>query len=133
MENLEIKSRIIIEILGSPVEHVEKVMNDVMAELEKKEINILKKEIGSPEKVEKFYSSFAEIEFKCSGLEKLLDICFDFMPSVVEIIEPKEFRFDPKVLEDFLNDLLAKLHRNSMVIRNLHAENVLMKKELKRN
>jgi len=130
---MEIKVRIIIEILGSPVEHVEKVMNDVINELEKIEINILKKEISDPKKVEKFYSSFAEIEFKCKGLEKLLDICFDFMPSVVEIIEPEEFRFDPKILEDFLNDLLARLHRNSMVIRNLHAENVLMKKELKRD
>ena len=133
MEDMEMKVRIIIEILGSPVEHVEKVMNDVMSELEKIEISILKKEVSDPKKVEKFYSSFAEIEFKCNGLEKLLDVCFDFMPSVVEIIEPEEFRFDPKVLEDFLNDLLARLHRNSMVMRNLHAENVLMKKELKRN
>ncbi|MBI2507575.1 hypothetical protein HYV89_01345 [Candidatus Woesearchaeota archaeon] len=130
---MEIKARIIIEILGSPVEHVEKVMSNVMTELEKIKIKILKKEISEPKKVEKFYSSFAEIEFKCDGLEKLLDICFDFMPSVVEIIEPKEFRFDPKVLEDFLNDLLARLHKHSMVIRNLHAENVLMKKELKKN
>ena len=130
---MEIKSRIIIEILGSPVEHVERVMKDVMAELDKKEIKILKKEVNEPKKVEKFYSSFAEIEFKCADLEKLLDVCFDFMPSVVEIIEPKKFDLGPKVLEDFLNDLLARLHRNSMVIRNLHAENVLMKKELKKD
>jgi len=133
MEDMEIKARIIIEILGSPVEHVDKVMKDVVEELDKSEINILKREISEPKKVEKFYSSFAEIEFKCKNLDKLLDVCFDFMPSVVEIIEPEEFRFDPKVLEDFLNDLLARLHRNSMVMRNLHAENVLMKKELKRN
>src|SRR3989338_998263 len=133
MENMEIRSRIIIEILGSPVEHVEKLMPDVVNELEKKNIKILKKEVSEPAKVEKFYSSFAEVEFKCNDLDALLDICFDFMPSVVEIIEPKEFNIEPKILEDFLNDLLARLHRNSMVMRNLHAENVLMKKELKRN
>ena len=130
---MDIKARIIIEILGSPVEHVEKVMNDVMSELEKTKITIIKKEISEPKIVEKFYSSFAEIELKCKDLEKLLDICFDFMPSVVEIIEPEEFKFDPKILEDFLNDLLARLHKHSMVIRNLHAENVLMKKGMKRN
>ncbi len=130
---MDIKARIIIEILGSPVEHVEKVMNDVMSELEKTKITIIKKEISEPKIVEKFYSSFAEIELKCKDLEKLLDICFDFMPSVVEIIEPEEFKFDPKILEDFLNDLLARLHKHSMVIRNLHAENVLMKKEMKGN
>ncbi len=130
---MEIKARVIIEILGSPIEHVNKVMQDVVTELDKKNIKILKKEVSEPEQVEKFYSSFAEVEFKCSNLDALLDVCFDFMPSVVEIIEPSEFHFDPKVLEDFLNDLLARLHRNSMVMRNLHAENVLMKKELKRN
>ena len=130
---MEIRARVIIEILGSPIEHVNKVMQDVINELEKKKIKILKKEVNEPEKIEKFYSSFADVEFKCNDLDALLDVCFDFMPSVVEIIEPEEFRFDPKVLEDFLNDLLARLHRNSMVVRNLHAENVLMKKELKRD
>lgn len=130
---MEIRSRIIIEILGSPEEHVKKVIDEVMNELEKRDIKILKKETSKTKKVEKFFSSFAEVEFKCESLEKLLDICFDFMPSVIEIIEPKEFKFDPKVLEDFLNDLLARLHKHSMVIRNLHAENVMMKKELGRN
>lgn len=129
---MDIKSRIIIEILGSPEEHVRKVISDVMAELEKRDIKILNKDISEPKKVEKFYSTFAEVEFKCKNLERLLDICFDFMPSVVEIIEPREFKFDPKILEDFLNDLLARLHKQSMVMRNLHAENVVMKKEFER-
>ena len=133
MEIMEIRARVIIEILGSPVEHVEKTIKDVVNELEKKKISILKKEISEPEKIEKFYSSFAEAEFKCNDFDTLLDVCFDFMPSVVEIIEPEEFKLDAKILEDFLNDLLARLHRNSMVMRNLHAENVLIKKELKRN
>jgi|SRR3989344_2241460 len=130
---MDVKSRIIIEILGSPEEHVKKVINEVMAELEKRDIKILNKEVSEPKKVERFYSTFAEVEFKCKNLERLLDICFDFMPSVVEIIEPREFKFEPKILEDFLNDLLARLHKQSMVMRNLHAENVFMKKELKRN
>jgi translation elongation factor EF-G len=129
MENIEIKARIILEVLGSPEEHVKKILSDVLAELDKKELEILEKETSKVKKVEKFFSGFAEVEFKCKGLEKLLDVCFDFMPSVVEIVEPKEFKFDSKVLEGFLNDLLAKLHKNSMVMRNLHAENVMLKKE----
>lgn len=127
---MELKIRVIIEILGSPKEHVERIINQVMEELEKKDIKILKKEISKPKTVEKFFSSFADVEFTCEGVEKLMDICFDFMPSVVEIIEPEEMRFDAKKMEDFLNDLLAKLHKQSMITRNLHAENVLMKKQL---
>jgi len=36
-------------------------------------------------------------------------------------------------MDDFLNDLLAKLHHQSMALRNLHAENVLMKQKLNIN
>ncbi len=52
------------------------------------------------------------------------------MPSVVEIVEPSEMKFDAKSMEEVLNDLLANLHKNSMVMRNLHAENTLLKKQL---
>ena len=65
---MDVKSRIIIEILGSPEEHVKKVINEVMAELEKRDIKILNKEVSEPKKVERFYSTFAEVEFKCKNL-----------------------------------------------------------------
>lgn len=130
---MEMKIRIIIEILGSPKEHVQKIMSDVLGELSKREIKILQKNIGEAEKVDKFYSSFAEVEFEVAGMNKLIDICFDFMPSVVEILEPLEMRLQSKAIEELLNDLLAKLHKQSMVMRNMHAENVLMKKQLEKN
>ena len=129
---MEIKTRLIIEILGSPKAHVERTVSNVLEELKQRKVNILKSDISPAKEVDKFYSSFAEVELKLDNLEMLNEICFDFMPSVVEIIEPKEIREDPKVIEDFLNDILARLHKHGMIMRNLHAENVLMKRELKR-
>ena len=80
--------------------------------------------------VEQFYSTFAEIIFKTESLKQFNDICFDFMPSVVEILEPLDMKFDSKTYEDFMNDLLARLHKHGMIMRNLHAENVHLKQQM---
>ena len=62
-------------------------------------------------------------------MKKLNEICFDFMPSVIEIIEPLDLKFESKDYEDFMNDLLARLHQYDFVVKNLRAENMMLKKE----
>ena len=52
------------------------------------------------------------------------------MPSSVEILDPDKLSFESKNMDNLLNDLLSKLHQQSMAVRNLHAENVLMKQKL---
>jgi len=37
---------------------------------------------------------------------------------------------DSHLLAEYMNDLLAKLHQQSMIIRNMHAENLVMKQKL---
>lgn len=130
---MEIKAKIIIELLGSPKEYIEETMKKVLSELKtRKGINILHEETSEAEKLEKFYSIFCDIELKCDDISNLLGICFDFMPSSVEIISPENLTFESKKIEDLLNDLLARLHQESMIIRNLHAENILMKQKLEK-
>lgn len=128
---MELKIKSIIEILGKPKEHVEETMQKVMTELEKKEgITILNKEIANPKEVEKFFSSYVDLELKLDDLDKLIDFCFDFLPSTIEIIDPENMDMSSEIFANYLNDLLAKLHQHSMIIRNLHAENTLMKQQL---
>lgn len=130
---MEIKAKIIIELLGSPKEYIEETMKKVLDELKaRKEISILNQETSDAKEVEKFYSVFSDIEMKCNDISTLIGICFDFMPSSVEIISPKDLNFESKEMENLLNDLLARLHQESMLIRNLHAENLLMKQKLKK-
>jgi len=127
----EIKAKIIIELLGKPKEHIEETMNKVLDELkERKNIEILNEETSEAKELEKFFSIFSELEIKCVDISTLLGICFDFMPSSVEILDPDKLSFESKNMDNLLNDLLAKLHQQSMVVRNLHAENVLMKQKL---
>lgn len=133
---MKIVSRVIIEILGAPKEHVETTMKMVMEELEKrKEVKILKRDFAEAEtvkdeKLKNFWSSFVEVDLETEDIESLIGICFDFLPSSVEIIEPSDFRLNSRQVDDVLNDLLEKLHKFSMAMRNIHAENVLLKKRL---
>ena len=120
----------IIEILGTPKEHVSETIGKVMEEFRKRELEILEEYIDEVKEVEQFYSTFAEIIFKTESLKQFNDICFDFMPSVVEILEPLDMKFDSKTYEDFMNDLLARLHKHGMIMRNLHAENVHLKQQM---
>ena len=133
---MKIVSRVIIEILGAPKEHVENTMKMVIEELEKREeVKILKKDFAEAEsvkdeKLKNFWSSFVEVDLESEDIESLIGICFDFMPSSVEIIEPSDFRLNSRQVDDVLNDLLEKLHKFSMAMRNIHAENVLLKKRI---
>ena len=78
----------------------------------------------------KLWSTFADIELYAESIERLLGLCFDYMPSSVEIIEPDELKIKSIDLTNFINDLQARLHRYDMLIKSLNAENILLKREL---
>lgn len=128
---MELRIKAIIEILGKPKEHVEKTIANVINELKKREgLTLINEKIAKTKKLENFFSSYVDVELKLSSMDQLIDFCFDFLPSNVEIIEPEEINLDSHLLAEYMNDLLAKLHQQSMVIRNMHAENLVMKQKL---
>lgn len=118
----------IIEILGSPEKFVNETIEKVISELGKREgIRIINKDVAEAKKVEKFYSAFVDAEIEVDDLATLTNISFDFMPSSIEIIEPEKLEFDASGVQDFFNDLLARLHRYDMVVKNLRAENKVLR------
>mgnify|MGYP001588610459 FL=1 len=128
---MELKIKAIIEILGRPKEHVEDTINKVIEEIKnRKGLTLLENKVAKTKKLENFYSSYIDVELKLSNMDQLIDFCFDFMPSNVEILEPEELTLDSHLLAEYMNDLLAKLHHQSMVMRNIHAENLVMKQKL---
>jgi transcription initiation factor TFIIIB Brf1 subunit/transcription initiation factor TFIIB len=50
------------------------------------------------------------------------------MPSSIEIYSPEELVYERRAITDFLNDLQARLHKFDMLIKNLSAENKVVKK-----
>ena len=127
-----IKAIVVIELMGSPKEHIESLMNEIVENLKKeKDVKVNSHKMSDTAEVKGFWSSFAELEIEVKDIGKLVDISFDYMPSSVEILEPEKTEVDMKYMGDFINDLLARLHRYDMLIKNFYAENKLLKSRVK--
>lgn len=129
----KILARIIIEVLGSPKEHVEETIKQIIQKLEQdKKVKLVKQTTYESEQQEKtkLWSTFSEIELQADNLKNLMEICFDYMPSSVEIIEPAGMEVDSNDIMDFMNDLLGRIHKYDMVLKNMHAENKVMRHDL---
>ncbi len=64
--------------------------------------------------------------------KEIVGFCFDYMPSSIDIIKPEKFSLESKEMMDMINDLIAKLHNLDMNVKNLNAQNVLLKREINR-
>ena|SRR3989344_20998 len=128
---MELKIKAIIEIAGFPEDHVRKTMEMVMENLAKeKGIAVLKKEVAPAKSMDKMWSTFATLELKIENFTELNDFCFNYMPSSIEIMEPLKVNINSNEIDDMLNDLLARLHNFTMFLKNLQAENIVLKKEI---
>lgn len=134
MKQPRFEIRMIVEIMGAPKTHIEETMKKVVEKLEtEKGIKVLKKKTFDCKELKNgLFSTFSEIEFEANELQKISDICFDYMPSSVEILEPAGADMDMAVLSDMFNDILAKLHRYDMLVKNFNAENRLLKEKMEK-
>jgi len=129
----EIVFRAVVEVLGKPKEYVETSLQGYIHNLEQNsQFVLLSKQFADAQQQEReqLWASFAELEIKTSSVEHLTGFCFDYMPSVLEIIAPQKIVFDDAQISKFLNDLQAKLHAVDMVAKELQAENSILNKSL---
>ncbi len=128
-----INARAIIEVLGTPKEYIEKTLRLIVNGLEnKKDLKVLKKELFEAVKKENYFTTFTELEISFKDIETLVNFCFDFMPSTIEILEPPNINISARTLTNFLNDLLAKLHKVDMAVKELSAEKKVLEENIMR-
>lgn len=131
-KQVKVTARVIIEILGAPKEHIEKTLREYIDSLKKDEkLEILKEDFAPAEEQDKLFSAFAELDIRFAHANKLIDFCFDSMPSSVEILEPEKIELDSARLATTLNDMQSKLHHSDMVIKTLKAKGTLLDKNAK--
>ncbi len=123
-----------LEILGRPAEHVKKILSEIVDKLGKeKDVEIKKKQIADPKQVkeqENLFTSFAEIELE-TFLEKLMAICFAYMPSHVEITSPEDLKIKNNDINMFLNELVSRLHQYDELAKALMIERNIIAKQIK--
>ena len=131
MDKKPILARVVIEILGAPKAHVEESLKLLVERIrEMKGVKIMDEKMFEPQKKEEkdtFFVAFTELEIWFDGWEPMLEVCFDYIPSSVEIIEPEEMRFLPSDLSGFVNDVLARLHGVDMALKEANAERIVVR------
>ena len=121
----------VIEIVGAPKEHVEDTLRLVLKQLrDEKGVDVLGGKVHEPKPQGPFFSTFAELEILVKNFATLISVCFNYMPSSVEIVEPAQFRLSPVNISELFNDLLGRLHEIDMRLKNTNAANILLEKNL---
>ena len=116
--------RAVIEVLGRPESHVTEVIIKVIEKLKLDEgITVIKSEISAPEVIkESFFASYAEVEVKILNFSKLLNFCYDYLPTTIEILDSEKIVMSARELSNGLNDSLYRLHQYNTVVNNLMAK-----------
>jgi hypothetical protein len=130
----EITCRAVIEVLGKPEQHVLDSLNSYVEKLTGDERYTIKaKEIAEIKKHndEDLFVSFAEIEFMVNKVEDLVSFCFEYMPSIIEVISPGELKFTNYDVSQFLNDMQARLHHVDMVAKQIKMKNDHLNKNMR--
>ena len=128
IEQGQILTRVIIEVMGSPKDYIENSLRLAIANIKENQ-EILKEEFFPAEEKDKMFSAFTELEILFKNTSSLVSFCFEYTPSSVEILEPQNMNYQSRDFANILNDLLGRLHNYAMVIKNSNAE----KKILSRN
>lgn len=130
-EKNHIRCKTIIEVLGKPKEHVENTIKEYVDKISSdSDLIILKKEFADVKEQDKFFSTFVELEIIIRGIPKLIDFCFNYMPSSIEILKPEKFTIPNTTVQNLLNDLQARLHNLDMVVKQQKSENDFLKRNL---
>ena len=130
-EQTHIRCKTIIEVLGKPKDHVEKAIRDYVEKIKKDpELIVMNADFSKAEEKEKLFAIFVELDIVIKGIPKLIGFCFDYMPSSIEITKPDEFAVKKSTVENFINDLQARLHDVDMIVKKQKNENTFLKKNL---
>ncbi len=119
----------VIEMLGKPTEYVSEVMHKLIENLETKEQNIelISKTIHEPIAAENnLYSTFSEVEILVKDLRTLLEFTLSYMPSNIEVVEPKEVSFELNPLNEFISLFAGKVHQYDAMMKRMDLENVML-------
>ncbi|MFC1753519.1 hypothetical protein ACFL96_09040 [Thermoproteota archaeon] len=131
----ELLLRLVMEVAGSPKEHVDQAITLLVDKLEEKDYvtDLVSEEVfeATPHpQNEKIFTAIAELECWIKGSKNMVDLAFDFMPASIEIVEPEKPDVKNKDFSSLMNELMAKLHKSDMVVKNLSANKQVVERSM---
>jgi hypothetical protein len=119
IKNGWLRALVTFEIVGKPKAHIEKSLQEYIANLKKDDrLVFLRDEVEPAESVDDgLFSTFCEAELLIKNLETCTWLCLNFSPASIEIIEPDELELPARDVQNWLNDLLAQVHEVGANVR----------------
>ena len=129
-----IRCNVIIEVLGKPAEYLDQVLKKTVDDLEKgsKVIEVIDKKFHEPTPIENMFSTFTELELLFKDMSTIVEFVFAYMPSNIEIIEPKDIKFNLHSANEFINMLAARMHQYDAIAKRMGFENKVLRHELEK-
>ncbi|MBI2146065.1 hypothetical protein HYU22_01860 [Candidatus Woesearchaeota archaeon] len=128
----DILFRAVIEVLGKPKEHVESSIKEYVAQLKQNpKYKVIREDAAEVQQQgeSELWTIFTELEIKTEKVEDVVAFCFNYMPALLEILEPRELTMSDAQLSLLLNDLQSKLHQVDMIAK----QSVLEREHLQQN
>ena len=126
-----LRARGMIEVVGSPQEHVKSVLDEIKSELKKGFLSSSLK-LYKPKLVDKLYQGFLEFDLYFHNFQEFTLFSFKYYPSTVEITAPASFSLDLPMFNSFFNDVLTKVHEFGFALKDTKAELTLANEQLKK-
>ncbi|NQU79203.1 hypothetical protein HQ545_05550 [Candidatus Woesearchaeota archaeon] len=125
----QVLTKIIIEVLGAPKEHVEEAIKIVVDKVNAVgKIEVVSESTYEAEPKGKLFSTFSEIEIWFDDIDALSMFLFEFTPSSVEVVQPVELNLKSTFMSGFMNDFLLKMHDMGLKMKDGYATTKLLKK-----
>jgi hypothetical protein len=134
---MDIEASLLIEIIGRPADYLKQTMNNLIEVMSKEQnIKILKKKVHEPKELKddkikrELFSTFAEVEVKCS-IETLFYIISKYMPSHIEISSPQSVHLTNFELSALMTQFATRLHRYDEVVKAVMAQKQILESKLR--
>ncbi len=114
-----IRALVTFELVGKPREHIENTLKSYLANIKNdSRIMTIREEFADAiEQDDGFFSAFCEYECVVETMEVMTWLAINFMPASIEILDPEHIKLEGRIIGNWFNDLLAKLHEVSNVLR----------------
>ena len=130
----EIVCRAVIEVLGKPKEHIEETINSYLQKMESdSRFTVKSKETAEIKQQEDsdLWVTFSEVEFSATKIQDLVSFCFEYMPSILEVISPSEVTLTNYDTSQLLNDMQARLHHVDMVAKQMKTKHDILNSSMR--
>ena len=126
-----LRARGMIEVVGSPEDHVKMVLSEIKTEIRKAYLPSLLKQY-KPKLVDKLYQGFVDFDLYFHSFQEFTLFTFKYYPSSIEITAPAGFSLDLPEFNSFFNDVLSKIHEFGFALKDTRAELTFANQQLQK-